>query len=201
MISVLYIMQVRNDRFGRPIEIHLYDSDKVDENGNLGTTGTDAYSLVAYNKDAVRLAKFLDATRDGREISAIYYYDDEIGVQKNAVGQLIIRYVTFAQGEDLNTPPTPETSPRLRVIGKALAVIHSRGTPALKASIEDMPERDGLRAYIMKLIKSPIEELYENKTDSSAAPDTGPAKLIKRFAGRKVRKTKKRRNNGRKSRR
>jgi hypothetical protein len=186
-------MQVRNDRFGKNVEIHIYDSDKVDENGNLGTTGTDAYSLVAYNKDAVRLAKFLDVARDGKEISAIYYYDDEIGgIQKNAVSQLITRYVTFAQGENLNNPPTPETSPRLRVIGKALAVIHSRGTPAMKRGIEDVPERDGLRAYIMKLVKSPIEELYEAKTDKSAEPDTGPAKIIKKFAGRRtrVRKTK-----------
>lgn len=177
------------------VEIHLYDSDKVDENGNLGS-GTDAYSLVAYNKDRERLAKFLDVARKGREISAIYYYDDEVGVQKNAVSQLITRYVTFAYGEDLNTPPTPETSPRLRVIAKALAVIHSRASPALKANIENVPERNGLRAYILKLVESPIEELYETKTDQSADPATGPAKFIKKFAGRKVRKTKKRRNNG-----
>lgn len=190
-------MQVRNDGFGKDVVLHIYDSDKVDENGNLGTTGTDAYSLVAYNKDRERLAKFLDVARKGREISGIYYYDDEIGgVQKNAVSQLITRYVTFAQGENLSNPPTPETSPRLRVIGKALAVIHSRGTPAMKAGIEGVPERDGLRAYIMKLIKSPIQELYEAKTDQSAAPDTGPAKLIKKYAGRKVRKTKICRNNG-----
>lgn len=189
-------MQVRNDRFGKDVEIHLDDSDKVDENGNLGTTGTDAYSLVAYNKDRERLAKFLDVARKGREISAIYYFDDEVGVRKNAVSQLITRYITFAYGEDLNTPPTPETSPRLRVIGKALAVIHSRASPALKANIENVPERDGLRAYILKLVESPVDELYETITDTSAGPTTGPAKLIKKFAGRKVRKTKKRRNNG-----
>lgn len=184
-------MHIRTD--GKGIELHLYDSDKVDENGNVGTTGTDAYSLVAYNKDNARLIKFLDVARNGKEISAIYYYDDELGgVQKNAVSQLMTRYVTFAPGENLSNPPTPETSPRLRVIGKALAVIHSRGTPAMKAGIEDVPERNGLRAYILKLIKSPIQDVYETKTDTSAEPDTGPAKLIKKFAGRRtrVRKTK-----------
>lgn len=186
-------MQVRNDRFGgKNVEIHLYDSDKVDENGNLGTTGTDAYSLVAYNNDRELLAKFLDVARKGREISAIYYYDDEVGVQKNAVSELIKQYISFAPGEDLKKPPTPKTSPRLRVIGKALAVIHSRGTPAMKKGIEDVPERNGLRAYILELVKSPIQEVYETRTDTSGTSDSGPVSLIKKFAGRRtrVRKTK-----------